>query len=770
MGRLIAKRLLVVPALVCLAAYPAMAQVISPGEKGTFSEAAQKLQPQGGSVPAVSGIPLAPGVTLTAEVFKEGGIDTNPDQSFTPDGSGFLRAGFGLGLTAINEDMLASVVASGSWLHLTDFGGDMDRPKATVEANVLRRLMPGVTLSVGALYDYDEVPSTATQTIGTYAELGHQNELVTSYLRGRFIDARYLTEHPVPIGVPPADAPLYSSSAFDAQRSELSGGMLVGNNRPIGFYGEAAVADMNYVNQPLPMVVNRDATDFYAKAGIRLSPSSTLHTDLGWRWNYRNLSDPLIGSFDSNFFDGSITWGPSPYFFASASIDRSIGEPSSAFGRAGDITSTEVKLNYIPFDGTLFSLRGARQTIVEVGAGLENRVYTVEAGFAYDLTNRMQLYSTLRYEYLEAFGEDQNYDRTRFAVGVRSAVDGHNPFEGMRDASAGWGPMHLPNGAELILSGGYSAFDMPAMNVTTVVGGAFFDEALFQLEEEPGDFSGGRIDARLARMTEATLPDGRPLSFSASAFYSRYTASGASSCFYTAFTDCAFVNIDDFDAMEENNTGPFGQFTTNTDRRLHYWGFAVDARPGVAGDENLLPIKFGLGARGLHERSHLHATDAVIADPVDYKTRLDTLYLGAFVGIEHEFSLGDGWSVAVDGQAGLYGAGSDYQGRYLGFVPVGGPMVVPEQGSLTLSDRASSFIGSGRIDVRRDLGWATLGVYGMAEYLSQVPFVRYNNNDNAGGSPFGVVGTEVGTSIDWRDAFNYTVGLNLTIPFDKEKK
>jgi len=263
---------------------------------------------------------------------------------------------------------------------------------------------------------------------------------------------------------------------------------------------------------------------------------------------------------------------------------------------------------------------------------------------------------------------------------------------------------------------------------------------------------------------------GKFISFGASAFYSGQSSRGSSSCFYTALTDCAFVNIDDFDSLEENNTGPFGQFTTTTRRNVHYWGFSVDARPGGptgTGESERSPLKFGVGARGLHERSNLHAMDAVVTDPVDYKERLDTLYLGAFAGIEHVFDLGAGWSLGIDGQAGIYGATTDYQGRYLGYVPVGGPLVVPEQGSLTLSDHAASFIGSGRIDLRRDMGWGTFGIYGAAEYFSQVPFVLYNNNDAAGGSPFGVVGTEVGTKLSWKDAMNYTVGLNLTVPLDK---
>ncbi len=45
-----------------------------------------------------------------------------------------------------------------------------------------------------------------------------------------------------------------------------------------------------------------------------------------------------------------------------------------------------------------------------------------------------------------------------------------------------------------------------------------------------------------------------------------------------------------------------------------------------------------------------------------------------------------------------------------------------------------------------------------------MPRVAYNNNDEAGGSPFGIIGTQVGTEIKSDDAYSFTTGIRLSIP------
>ncbi len=80
-------------------------------------------------------------------------------------------------------------------------------------------------------------------------------------------------------------------------------------------------------------------------------------------------------------------------------------------------------------------------------------------------------------------------------------------------------------------------------------------------------------------------------------------------------------------------------------------------------------------------------------------------------------------------------------------------------GNVSTSQVSASFIGTVRVDLKRQFGWGTAGVFGQGEYLSAVPRISYNNNDYAGGAPWGLIGTQTGTRLDSEGAFNATGGL-----------
>jgi hypothetical protein len=312
------------------------------------------------------------------------------------------------------------------------------------------------------------------------------------------------------------------------------------------------------------------------------------------------------------------------------------------------------------------------------------------------------------------------------------------------------------------------------MSMTTVVGGPFFDQALGRIEDHDGDFTGMRYELRLTKMAEHTFDTGEKMTFGVGGFFAHYDETQQSHCNFTATTDCAMVNIVDFDPEQENNTGPFGKLSTTTERDVYYWGAAIEARLGRTMQGSLKdsplsmtydsPFKVGLGVRGLNQRGNLHSIDTSVPDPVDYNERVDTVYYGGFLGIEQAFPIGGGWQLLVNGTAGAYEAYTDYEGRYLSYVPIGGQNYVLERGAVDDAAEKTSFIGTVRLDLTRSLGWASLGVYGEAEYISYVPKVLYNNNDYAGGSPFGIAGTQCETFLVGDSAFNYTLGLSLAVP------
>ena len=177
------------------------------------------------------------------------------------------------------------------------------------------------------------------------------------------------------------------------------------------------------------------------------------------------------------------------------------------------------------------------------------------------------------------------------------------------------------------------------------------------------------------------------------------------------------------------------------------------------------PIKLGLAVRGISETANLTSVDPMVSLPVTYKENLDTLYTGAFVGVEENSALGEGWMMSLDAKAGLYYANTEYRGSYNGYsflFPVG---YFQEASAVNSSLNRGSFIGTVRFDLKRQLPWGMVGAFAQGEYLSYVPRMVYNNNDQADGVLWGgIAGNQAGTRIASDGALNFTTGLNISIP------
>ncbi|MFW6024543.1 MAG: outer membrane beta-barrel protein [Dichotomicrobium sp.] len=741
----------------------------SPGDQ-PFEKAADRLK---AAEPEETerGIALMPGVIVTPMAFSEVGYDSNPDKNFEEDGAPFVRTGAGVSLSAVGERTLVNLNAVGSWQY---FGAGVDRRsrlKGTVEGKVIHMLAPGLSLQAGGLFENDEFSFNADRTAGAFTELGYQDSVVATFLRGRFTDVQYQEFDSVSPDVPDDVAGLYRTSSFDAQRAEVGSGILVGNKNWWGLYGEVNAADVNYTNQPLEEEVDRDADDVYAKAGVRIVFSPALQGDFGMRWNRRELEDDRIDDFNSSYFDGNLTWKPNPFFSLAASIERYIGEPSATRSLLSDVKSYEVAATYLPLPGISLAFRAIRQKVREIGDSFEYDSTELNSLVTYQYSSRMQFYSDLRYQFFEQDLRDRDYERFRAAAGIRVIVDGTDPtLEGDLARLERLDEAYWPAHATFSMSAGYSRFELPEIEMGTVLSGTFFDKAQDRLEEHDGDVDGVRFNARLADFARHPLGDGDYLSFGLSGFYAQYEGDGRASCEFTETTDCAYVNIVDFDPEEENNTGPFGELSAKADRTLHYWGVSVDAgwaflqggglKDGPAYYDST-GWKIGVGVRGLNERTDLTATDSLSPYPVSYDRKLDTHYFGGFVGFEDQFRLEDGWMFSFDIQGGVYRVHSEYEGRYAGYVLTGDGFI-REWGSIDDEKDSASVIAGVQLGLGRQMNWGGLELYGQAEYLSFVPTIRYNNTDEAGGSPFGIQGSQNGTRISSDDGMNYTVGLRVS--------
>ncbi|MGO9546176.1 MAG: outer membrane beta-barrel protein [Rhodomicrobium sp.] len=746
---------------------PAAAQISQPANpdmpgKANVADAA----------PAPIGFVLAPGVTFAPSAFSEVGYDSNPAQAIAdPKDSAFIRSGAGFNLSSVSPRTVVTVSGGGSVLEYFNDAVFTDpvRYAGYTKANVTYLVQPGITVSSGAFIDYDGQSVDKNQTAGANTELGYRDDFVSSVLRARFLNVQYLN------GPDVANSPLILSSAYNYNRSETTWTGLLGNSWRVAPYGEVSVARVDYTDQPDPAALDRSADDYHLKGGLRLTVSPALSADAGWRYNWRDTDDRRVTSFDSNSFDGSLTWRPSPFFFINAAVERYIGEPVTGLAVLADVRSYSMKVTYLPVPGVAVSATGGYQVVSDIGSGVHYHWDYAEAQAAWDYNDRVQFYTALRYQNYDIRWQNTGFDDVRVTAGMRIVPDGQGLLSGesLESLMGRLADGHRPINSELTVSTGYSWFGLPDMKMVTIVGGPFFNQALGQQNNGDGNLNGLRTDARLANFAEGTLPDGRLASFSVSGFFANYQGTTNSHCMYSLTTDCAIVNIVDFDATQANNTGPFGNLNVTARRNVDYYGIAVDSRFGDGAEggfkdappQELSPFKLGVAMRGLSGTANLISIDPLVSDPAKYKEKLNTLYSGGFMGVEKKVALGEGWTVGLDATAGLYYTDTDYQGRYNGYTLLIPGGYVQESGAVNSNLDRGSFIGTVRLDLKRQLGWGTVGIFGQGEYLSYVPRVAYNNNDEASGVLLGgLAGTQVGTRVMSGDAVNYTSGLSVSVP------
>ncbi len=759
------------------------AQAVGTTTRSTVSEASRSIarRAQAG-VARLDGVQVGENTVLSSTVSAGGGYDSNVDRIFDGEGSHFGGAGIAASLTTIEENQSFQLRGSIDGLAYDDLDFREERSDASVSADYTRTLMPGVVAKAGGVFSLEGDQFIKEETSGVYGEVAVSTPTHFAFVRGAGLQARYLTQPGIPSNIPVTFQPLFFSSAFNVVRADLTAGALLYPSAWLSPYVEVQHSNLDYFNQPLANVIDRTASDQYRKVGLRIRPSKTLQMDVGARWNKRKTS---AQDLDTSDFDASLSWSPTQAFSLGITYDRYIDEPTTLLSLMSDVKALRVNVAWAPTDDTSISVAASRETNRAIGDVFDFTSREISGEFAYRFMPAATAYFGGQYEFLEEDVTDETYDRVVFTAGVRYNLTHQDKAltgGGLKDgATIAQRTFRGPRGATLGIGVGYSTMDLPETRMTTLVSGPFVDEATGQLVDHDGEFEGPRVDLELNDFAQWTGPRGLGLSFMAGAYYANFDDTQVNRCEFeqnpktlTVNQDCRYVNIDDFSANEENNTDLFGKFETTVGRIVHSWGVSVGSQLfrqtlGSMKDDYVentpTPFIFGLDVRGLNQDLELTAIDLNVPDPVKYTEELDTYYYGGFAGLRHKFAVTDGLSIGVDGRAGLYYAHTDYEGRYLAFVPVDGGRFIFERGAVDLARNETAFIGTAHVNVDYTVGNFSAGAYAKGEYYSYVPKVLYNNNDEAGGSPFGIRGTQVGTELGEDDSFVGTVGGRVSVKF-----
>lgn len=215
-----------------------------------------------------------------------------------------------------------------------------------------------------------------------------------------------------------------------------------------------------------------------------------------------------------------------------------------------------------------------------------------------------------------------------------------------------------------------------------------------------------------------------------------------------------------------------------TRSRLTHWGAALEIElplsapprgPSQRSSGLALSLKGGPAYRRLGRDVDLTARGVSIAGTstgtVSYAEELETQYWGGYIGALAKLHLGRGFSLALDGEVGLYRAHTEYFGRYAasGATGSGNPAANVQQ-SLALTQSRNAMVSSVKVSAEQDFGPWRLGAFARSEFYSYAPGVAYNDNDRTGGAGQNLTGPNNGTSLRSGDARTLTVGVQAVVP------
>lgn len=748
-----------------------------------FNQSQEKVKPatvRPGGLDSI-GYVVGDGIVVAPTLQTEGGRDTNPNRLFDGEGSAFGRVDGGVTFGVVNEASATTLSLKGGFLHLGDLVRD-DRYDAGASIDTFYQLRPGHELTAGGFYLRDEISFTKSEVLGSYGDYSFTEEHFEGFMQSRFSDVRYINGRSI-AGL----SPFFLNSAFDVRKYEQLGGFLFGRQSIVAAYVRGGVASIDYTDQRAETVIDRDAVDMFGVAGLRVTFSPFLRLDAGVRGNYRDLDDIVIDDVSTTGFDGALTWAPSARYQMKLAVERRLGEPSTSFSRVADVLEYSGRMVWRPLVRAELSLRAAQKESEEIGDGLTFVERSVAGEASYDVTQGVQVYLAALYERTHIEETEADFDRFRIAAGTRvqfkpNAFD-PVPFDLLATATDAahvdpWGVRQ----DRLIITAGYSELFLPSIDMTKRTD-AFVTETVGTVEDHDGRVDGVRFDAKYRDFAAFQGRDGTLATFGVKGFYAAYERQDRSICevdLRPGGLDCLYFNVVDPGAGD-SNTGPFGQFLTHTNRDVKYWGAAVEAHIGrghfVGGslkDEPTpvyapSPFKVGVAFRALQQKNELFAVDTSVPDPVDYTEDLDVYYYGPYLGYERRFALGHGFSLGIGGEAGLYYTDASYDGDYLAFIPIGANTFVTDRGTISRNRDDVSFIGSLDLDLSRDMGWGSVGLYGTVEYLSRVPKIAYRDEELDGGFPFDIAGPNKETTIDWDHAWSYTVGARISVDLHRTR-
>ncbi len=366
------------------------------------------------------GYVLADGLFFLPTASFETGANTNPDELF----SGAQASPYGLanasGVLGYITDKGATTLALRSTL--LQYDEDIvnnSRWDAGLAIDNAYAIMPGTVATFGAYYLRDELNLVPSDNTGGYGQLAYKDEGLETFARLKADQIGYRGGVLNEDDIPSFFLPLVQNEQFNVQRVEGATGFIIGPSARVGVYGELGGANLDYYSQNAENVLDRDATEFWAVAGLRFNLHKTLTLDAGWRFNVRDIEDRFTKDHSSDFFDGRLTWSPSETLQFVAEIDRTLVEPVTTFALVGDKTRYALGASYKPAAEWDVSASLRYEVLDQIGDVQEYEETGGSLAVGYQFNERTVIYGLVDYEHTEEQFSGEDYDRVQVGAGTK---------------------------------------------------------------------------------------------------------------------------------------------------------------------------------------------------------------------------------------------------------------------------------------------------------------------------------------------------------------
>lgn len=269
-------------------------------------------------------------------VETEAGIDTNPDNRFDQDGSGFVKLETGMRATMERAKEYYALTLKGRFLDFRDLEDEQHRPDFKAAVDTSFTLSDTETLTAGTYFLRDLISLAEADIFHSYLEYAVRTDSFRLKLTGKnhtehnFDNAAQGTER--------FDTFVISRpKAFDYARSDGKLSILAfaqGMLQPFFIYD---FGHIDYYNQYSAASLDRDATEHFGIGGLRFQPDRNFRIDVGYRLNARDFEDRVTTHKTTDFIDINVFWQPVETLRFTGVVERYFDEATTAFGVVDDV-------------------------------------------------------------------------------------------------------------------------------------------------------------------------------------------------------------------------------------------------------------------------------------------------------------------------------------------------------------------------------------------------------------------------------------------------